>query len=235
MAATGSGNGIQIVASDGSGDNVSNGGSVSLIGGIGYGDASGTGSGNGGSTSLQAGDGGYGGFPASGVGGSVFMGAGAGNGDDGTGGKVFLMAGNGNGVTAGDGGFVSIKTGDSSTHAAGVLYLMTGNGATTNGRILIGINSIQAITVQSTRQVFIATPTSGPALSVAAGAAGQLTLTVAGNGAGNASIGINTSATTGTQTATFTATNKPGTATTAPTKWLPINLDGTKYYIPCWT
>jgi hypothetical protein len=40
--------------------------------------------------------------------------------------------------------------------------------------------------------------------------------------------------TTGTHTATFSATNKPGTATTAPTAWLPIVIGNTTYYIPLW-
>jgi hypothetical protein len=40
---------------------------------------------------------------------------------------------------------------------------------------------------------------------------------------------------TGTQTATFTATNKPGTGTTAPSLWWPILGDGGQtYYIPLW-
>jgi hypothetical protein len=33
---------------------------------------------------------------------------------------------------------------------------------------------------------------------------------------------------------TFAATNKPGSGTTAPTKWLPITCDGATYYIPLW-
>jgi hypothetical protein len=47
-------------------------------------------------------------------------------------------------------------------------------------------------------------------------------------------LGINGQATTGSQTATFAASNKPGSAGTAPVKWLPIKLDGAVYYIPCW-
>lgn len=61
------------------------------------------------------------------------------------------------------------------------------------------------------------------------------TLTVTGTGAGTAALAVNTSGTTGAQTATFSATNKPGSGTTAPTKWLPIIMDGTTYYIPAWT
>ena len=40
--------------------------------------------------------------------------------------------------------------------------------------------------------------------------------------------------TTGAHTATFTATNKPGTATTAPSTWLPVTVAGATHYIPCW-
>src|SRR2546422_6167554 len=38
--------------------------------------------------------------------------------------------------------------------------------------------------------------------------------------------------TTGAQTATFTATNKPGSGTTSPDTWLPVTIDGTLHYIP---
>jgi hypothetical protein len=39
-------------------------------------------------------------------------------------------------------------------------------------------------------------------------------------------------ATTGAQTATFIATNKPGAATAGPALWLPVKKGGTTYYIP---
>jgi hypothetical protein len=39
---------------------------------------------------------------------------------------------------------------------------------------------------------------------------------------------------TGAQTATFTATNKPGSTGGTPATWLKVNLGGTDYYIPCW-
>lgn len=48
------------------------------------------------------------------------------------------------------------------------------------------------------------------------------------------SLGIVGQATTGRETARFTARNKPGLSGTAPAKWLPITLDGRVYYIPCW-
>jgi hypothetical protein len=40
---------------------------------------------------------------------------------------------------------------------------------------------------------------------------------------------------TGTQAATFTATNKPGVQASAVTKWLPININGGVGYIPCFS
>lgn len=51
---------------------------------------------------------------------------------------------------------------------------------------------------------------------------------------GAGALTVNGQGTTGAQTATFTATNKPGSGTTAPSKWLPIVMDGTTYYIPAW-
>jgi hypothetical protein len=63
-------------------------------------------------------------------------------------------------------------------------------------------------------------------------AANALTL-VSGLSVGNAILRINGAATTGSLTAAFTATNKPGTGTTI-TKWLPIGLDGLQYWVPCW-
>ncbi|MBV8147018.1 MAG: hypothetical protein JO184_18660, partial [Gammaproteobacteria bacterium] len=51
----------------------------------------------------------------------------------------------------------------------------------------------------------------------------------------NGALGINGQATTGSQTATFAAGNKPGAGAAGPARWLPIKLDGTLYYIPCWT
>lgn len=63
---------------------------------------------------------------------------------------------------------------------------------------------------------------------------GGTALELVGSGAGAAAIIANTTVVVGTQTATFTATNKPGSGTTAPTKWLPITCDGFTFYIPLW-
>lgn len=74
---------------------------------------------------------------------------------------------------------------------------------------------------------------SGITLTVNARAGGTA-LELVGAGAGSAAVVVNTTVVAGSQTATFTATNKPGSATTAPSKWLPITCDGATYYIPLW-
>jgi hypothetical protein len=74
---------------------------------------------------------------------------------------------------------------------------------------------------------------SGITLTVNARASGTA-LELVGSGAGSPALIANTTVVAGSQTATFTATNKPGSATTAPTKWLPITCDGATYYIPLW-
>jgi hypothetical protein len=74
---------------------------------------------------------------------------------------------------------------------------------------------------------------SGITLTVNARASGTA-VELVGSGAGSPALIANTTAVAGTQTATFAATNKPGSATTAPTKWLPVQCDGATYYIPLW-
>jgi hypothetical protein len=74
---------------------------------------------------------------------------------------------------------------------------------------------------------------SGITLTVNARSGGT-SLELVGAGAGSPAIIANTTVLVGTQTATFVATNKPGSATTAPTKWLPITCDGATFYIPLW-
>lgn len=74
----------------------------------------------------------------------------------------------------------------------------------------------------------------GITLTVNARASGTA-LELVGSGAGSPALIANTTVVAGSQTATFTATNKPGSATTAPSKWLPITCDGATYYIPLWT
>jgi hypothetical protein len=74
---------------------------------------------------------------------------------------------------------------------------------------------------------------SGITLTVNARAGGT-SLELVGSGAGAPAVIANTTVVVGSQTATFAATNKPGSATTAPTKWLPVTADGATYYIPLW-
>ena len=64
---------------------------------------------------------------------------------------------------------------------------------------------------------------------------GGTPLELVGAGGGTSALIINTSVVAGSQTATFTATNKPGSAVTlTPQKWLPITCDGSQYYLPLW-
>lgn len=92
------------------------------------------------------------------------------------------------------------------------------------------------ISLDAQGEVTIAAPQSGGTgvtLTINPPPSGQA-LKLVGSGAGNAALIANNAITVGTQTATFSATNKPGTGTTAPTKWLPISCDGSLYYIPMW-
>lgn len=64
---------------------------------------------------------------------------------------------------------------------------------------------------------------------------GAQALELVGTTVGSPTLLVNGSALVGTNTATFSASNKPGSATTAPSKWLPISCDGTTFYLPLWT
>jgi hypothetical protein len=74
---------------------------------------------------------------------------------------------------------------------------------------------------------------SGVTLTVNARASGT-PLELVGSGAGSPALIANTTVVVGTQTATFTASNKPGSGTSTVGKWLPIICDGATYYIPLW-
>ncbi len=74
---------------------------------------------------------------------------------------------------------------------------------------------------------------TGITLTISARSGGTA-LELVGAGFGSPAIIANSTVIAGTQTATFAATNKPGSATTAPSKWLPITCDGATYYIPLW-
>jgi hypothetical protein len=64
--------------------------------------------------------------------------------------------------------------------------------------------------------------------------AGGTALELVGAAVGAAAVIANNTVVVGTQTATFVSTNKPGSGTTAPSKWLPITCDSALYYIPLW-
>jgi hypothetical protein len=59
-------------------------------------------------------------------------------------------------------------------------------------------------------------------------------LVIYGVSAGGSALQINNSATTGTGTATFTATNKPTATAGGPVTWIPVSVDGSVRYIPAW-
>lgn len=91
--------------------------------------------------------------------------------------------------------------------------------------------------IATTGEVTVGAPSAGGTgitLTLKAGALGTAALKVSSPFAGQAAIIVNSSATTGAHTATFTATNKPGTATSSPAGWLPIICDGVTYFTPIW-
>jgi hypothetical protein len=93
------------------------------------------------------------------------------------------------------------------------------------------------ITLNAQGEVTIAPPNSGGTgitLTIFPRSGAQA-LRLVGITAGNPILTVNNAVTVGAQTATFAATNKPGSGTTAPSKWLPIVCDGATYYLPLWT
>jgi hypothetical protein len=103
----------------------------------------------------------------------------------------------------------------------------------------VGTSALSAygINIATTGEITLPAPNSGGTgvtLTLNAGILGTAALKISSVIAGQPALIINSSATTGAQTATFTATNKPGTATSSPAGWLPIQCDGTIYYAPIW-
>jgi hypothetical protein len=90
-----------------------------------------------------------------------------------------------------------------------------------DGHGTLGPTNALGLSWATTGAVTIAAPSSGQALAMT------------GIAAGTAALTVNTSATTGTKTASMAATNKPGTNNqTTPSTWLPVICDGTTYYAP---
>jgi hypothetical protein len=103
----------------------------------------------------------------------------------------------------------------------------------------VGTSSLSAygLNIAVTGEASMPGPNSGGTgvtLTLNAGSLGSTPLSLNGTVPGNSAIIINNSATTGSRTATFAATNKPGTSTSAPAGWLPITCDGVQYYTPIW-
>jgi hypothetical protein len=103
----------------------------------------------------------------------------------------------------------------------------------------VGTSALSAfgVSISPTGELTIPAPNSGgigSSLTLLAGALGSIPLQISSTLPGNSALIANSSATTGAQTATFVATNKPGTATSSPAGWLPITADGVQYYTPIW-
>jgi hypothetical protein len=103
----------------------------------------------------------------------------------------------------------------------------------------LGASSLSSVgfKIATTGEVTIPAPNaggSGSALTLKAGTLGITPLQISATLPGNSALIVNSSATTGAQTATFAASNKPGTATSSPAGWLPITCDGVQYYTPIW-
>lgn len=153
--------------------------------------------------------------------------------------NCYIGAAKGVGVTGG-------VIGDFGIRAAGNIQFIANGGTATMMQIGTAGNVI--IVAPTAAVALTITPAAANrALILAAGSTSAFvcemqTGTTAGTGlflnnnaaAGSAVFRIDGSATTGAQTATFTATNKPGSGTTSPSSWLPVNVDGAVKYIPMW-
>lgn len=132
---------------------------------------------------------------------------------DGSGGSAIVAGGNGFGASR-VGGDATLAAGNTITSGAGGSTTVQG-GSSTDGN---------GGSVSITARDGVGTNRNG----------GNLTLTL-GNPTGSGTQGALTfvnGTTTGAQTATFIATNKPGSATGAPSLWLRAVVAGTTYWIP---
>ncbi len=116
-----------------------------------------------------------------------------------------------------------------------------GNPITFSSTLSIANNGAVTIASPSTAVTALTVNGQGAATFVAALVAGSanmsnalLYLSGGASSAGVETIRADHCATTGTGTATFTATNKPTATAGGPVTWLPINIDGTRRYIPVW-
>lgn len=130
----------------------------------------------------------------------------------------------GNNTSTGDGATITVRGGSAGTTGNGGAALFEGgiptdgNGgsATLQGRDGVGTNrSGGSVILQA-------------GAKTGSGTVGKITF----NASASEIISLNAVATTGAQTATFVATNKPGTGTAGPTNWLPVLVGATTFYIP---
>jgi hypothetical protein len=103
----------------------------------------------------------------------------------------------------------------------------------------VGTSALSAfgVNIATTGEFTIPAPNtggSGVSLTLNASTLGTTPLRLNGTIPGTSALIVNSAATTGAQTATFAATNKPGTSTSAPAGWLPLTCDGVQYYTPIW-
>lgn len=182
-------------------------------------------SGNGGTLNLS------GGVPTDGNGGNVSLSGANAVGTNRTGGSGGVSSGSGTGTAAGGSSTLTGGNGGA-TGAGGTAIVSAGNGGGTSGNG--GAATIRGGT---------ATDGNGGSVNITArdgtgtnrnGGDVVITLGVASGSGTAGTLQIVGGTLTGAQTATFTATNKPGSGTTAPSLWLRIVVSGTTYYVPMW-
>lgn len=194
------------------------GGRLTLRGGPG-----GATSGNGGPITLA------GGIPVDGIGGSITLTGQAGVGTNRNGGSITAQAGAATGSAAG-GNVTNSAGAGGATGTPGTYTMSGGAGGSTSGNG--GDGTIRGGlpvdgnggSVNITARDGIGTNRSGGNVVITLGA-----LTGSGTVGSLQFVG---GTTTGAQTATFIATNKPGAATGAPTLWLRVVVSGTTFWIP---
>lgn len=156
-----------------------------------------------------------------GAGGAITVTGGAGV--AGTGGAATLRAGQGGATNQGGGANINGGAGGATSGNGGDVTLFggvpidgNGGGASFNGADGVGTNRNGGGVTLNTGN------------KTGSGTVGAMRFLIAG-----AEIfRLNAAASTGAQTATFVATNKPGSATGAPTLWLPVIISSTTYWVP---
>lgn len=200
-------------------------------------------SGTGGTTQLA------GGIPVDGNGGAISILGAAGVGTSRAGGAIQLTAGAASATNA-NGGLISMTSGAgagsnnggnlSGTAGAGgatgnggqIVFTAGGGGATsgTGG----GVSLTAGVPVEGDGGAIAFTARNGVGTNRNGGNITLIAGTATGSGTAGSLIFTNLT-TTGSSTATFTATNKPGASTgVTPALWLRVSVGGTTYWMPLW-